>query len=305
MRAQSVFASVSFAVLGLAIGGCPSAHGAETDSGPAIDGGPIGYDVGPVLDGGSPVPCGPTACAAGMVCCNASCGICTPPGGTCSALACLDAGPPPPQSCGGFGGATCPAGQFCDYPLSEMCGAADGTGICQPIPDLCADPGGVPVCGCDGHDYLSSCLANAAGTSVRSLGTCAMPQQTPGVTATRSCGPADGPAWRFVVAPEPVSCTPSPTQPSITVDVWAPLDGLVPGTRFRVGTDPTFDGSVTACPGGGGPPCVMLSGTITFQQFVADSVALFSLDLVAPDGTPATTPLLAVEMWCPSMIICG
>ena len=32
--------------------------------------------------------CGDQTCAEGMVCCNASCGICTPPGGVCIQIAC-------------------------------------------------------------------------------------------------------------------------------------------------------------------------------------------------------------------------
>jgi hypothetical protein len=32
--------------------------------------------------------CGPNTCAAGEVCCNASCGICTPPDGACIQIAC-------------------------------------------------------------------------------------------------------------------------------------------------------------------------------------------------------------------------
>lgn len=35
-----------------------------------------------------PVSCGPTTCSGGDVCCNASCGICTPPDGVCIQLAC-------------------------------------------------------------------------------------------------------------------------------------------------------------------------------------------------------------------------
>lgn len=34
------------------------------------------------------VPCGEVTCTAGQVCCNASCGICTPPDGACIQLAC-------------------------------------------------------------------------------------------------------------------------------------------------------------------------------------------------------------------------
>lgn len=34
------------------------------------------------------VACGSTTCPSGQVCCNSSCGICTPPGGFCIQLAC-------------------------------------------------------------------------------------------------------------------------------------------------------------------------------------------------------------------------
>ncbi|HVH41471.1 MAG TPA: hypothetical protein VM925_03980 [Labilithrix sp.] len=34
------------------------------------------------------VPCGRATCEPGMVCCNASCGICTPPDGMCTQQAC-------------------------------------------------------------------------------------------------------------------------------------------------------------------------------------------------------------------------
>lgn len=33
-------------------------------------------------------PCGDKFCAEGQVCCNASCGICTPPGGFCTMQVC-------------------------------------------------------------------------------------------------------------------------------------------------------------------------------------------------------------------------
>ncbi len=46
-------------------------------------------------DAGSPVPCGPTTCAAGTVCCNESCGICTLPGATCRDIPCTDPGSSP------------------------------------------------------------------------------------------------------------------------------------------------------------------------------------------------------------------
>jgi hypothetical protein len=42
-----------------------------------------------VADAPAGEACGPTTCAAGQVCCNASCGICTDPGMFCTQQACL------------------------------------------------------------------------------------------------------------------------------------------------------------------------------------------------------------------------
>ena len=43
---------------------------------------------------GNATPCGPSACSNGEVCCNESCGICTPPDGVCTQQACT-----PPVQC--------------------------------------------------------------------------------------------------------------------------------------------------------------------------------------------------------------
>jgi hypothetical protein len=65
--------------------------------------------------------------------------------------------------CGGLLGAECPSGTFCDYPPNAMCGAADQTGVCSPIPTG-ACPADCPgVCGCDGRFYCSVCVAHMAG----------------------------------------------------------------------------------------------------------------------------------------------
>src|SRR2546423_832122 len=106
-------------------------------------------------DGGS-TACGPTTCAAGTVCCNASCGICTPPGNGCIQIACVpdvtdpcatvrckagthcDAGAcvadPTKVFCGGFAGIQCPDGSACVDDPSDGCdpnaGGADCGGMC-------------------------------------------------------------------------------------------------------------------------------------------------------------------------------
>ncbi len=146
--------------------GATDPDGSTTDDGGTNDDG-----------GGGGVSCGPVTCAVGMVCCNESCGICTPPDGSCIDLACVDAGGATDRDaggslsiCGGFAGAVCRRGEWCDYP-DGSCGGSDGAGVCRGTPESCPrifDP----VCGCDGRDYTNECVANMAGVDVASRWTC-------------------------------------------------------------------------------------------------------------------------------------
>lgn len=75
---------LSLLLAGLTLAGCPDSHGngdAGTDA-PASDSAE-GHDAPATRE-----PCGTALCDFGEVCCNASCGICTPPDGVCSAIAC-------------------------------------------------------------------------------------------------------------------------------------------------------------------------------------------------------------------------
>ncbi|HEY8427119.1 MAG TPA: hypothetical protein VIL20_02045 [Sandaracinaceae bacterium] len=171
-----------------------------------------GGDAG--ADGSTGVPCGPVTCAAGQVCCNASCGLCLEPGGSCTGQECSDAG----SDAGGSpsdggptcGGETCGAGELCcpgcggamrcepgptcpDVSCpptcnpTEPCGPGEfceitdgscGVGTCQPRPTVC--PGDCPgVCGCDGVQYCNVCLAHRAGVDVAEGGGCAPPTCAP------------------------------------------------------------------------------------------------------------------------------
>lgn len=147
--------------------------GPRTDSGgPRDDGGPAPVDAarpdgGPRPDAGQPdggtceCPPPPEGCRyVGSPC-------------PCDELECdaLDAGGPA-AICGGFVGATCDSGQFCDYADPHSCGGADETGVCQPRPIACTrlfDP----HCGCDGATYSNACVAHAAGVDTAYRGECA------------------------------------------------------------------------------------------------------------------------------------
>ena len=74
-------------------------------------------------------------------------------------------------ACGGLLGLACPEGQFCSYAPEALCGAADQTGVCAPMPGACTALY-EPVCGCDDRTYGNACMAAQHGISVSYVGEC-------------------------------------------------------------------------------------------------------------------------------------
>jgi hypothetical protein len=87
--------------------------------------------------------------------------------------------------CGGAGGAACGTGQFCDRP--EGACAPDAPGVCKDSPSICP-PVVDPVCGCNGQDYSSPCIADAVGVTVDHEGSCEPPRACGGDTGTSCLG---------------------------------------------------------------------------------------------------------------------
>lgn len=118
----------------------------------------------------------------GNACAAAAAGVSVAREGACDA----------PAPCGGLQGLACPDGQYCNH-TDGSCGAADQTGECTAIPEVCTEEF-APVCGCDDRTYANACFAAAAGVSVLHDGPCG-----------QACGgPTDGvcPEGSYCLFPE-------------------------------------------------------------------------------------------------------
>lgn len=128
----------------LGAGGAP----AEPEPGDEPQGGAAGSEDEPEDEPGpedlATVACGPVTCDEGLVCCNESCGICTPPGESCSKQAC---GMPYLLASVSCGPNTCNVGQVCCNPSCGTCTAPDASCDTTPCENRIQYPGASQMCG--------------------------------------------------------------------------------------------------------------------------------------------------------------
>jgi hypothetical protein len=133
------------------------------------------------------------------------------------------------QMCGGIAGLRCPDKQYCAFAPEAHCGAADMSGTCAKMPDVCAQLVD-EVCGCDDKTYSNACMAAQAGVSVIGKGPCAKPDTTPegGLCGTRGasreCAPGLYCAYKSDCGNTDAggACT---KKPSICTKIYKPVCG--------------------------------------------------------------------------------
>jgi hypothetical protein len=163
------------------------------------------------------------------------------------------------QACGGTGGGTCPAGEFCKRPAGEC--SDDAEGVCQSTPVVCQG-NNAPVCGCDGTTYSNACVADGAGVTVDHDGECGAAVACDGATGVtcpsgQFCKKADGDCAadvEGVCTPTPLTCEPVDSPVCACGGIGFPNVCYANAVGFNLQNTGTC-GAPAACDGATGVTC--------------------------------------------------
>ncbi|HJK89862.1 MAG TPA: hypothetical protein RMH85_33510 [Polyangiaceae bacterium LLY-WYZ-15_(1-7)] len=122
--------------------------------------------------------------------------------------------------------------------------------------------------------------------------------------AAPTCGPADGPAWRFELTEDEAfpGCGGELPAPTLEVTVFDELEDGMAGRLFEVGGFGLDSGSVRLCDESG---CVdAFEGTIEVIFFARGEVAIVAYQVILEDGREVVGET-EVTGWCEGDAVCG